>query len=64
MILFVRYGVISHQQYELMFTPIPIVASRSGIVYYEDAIEEDVLGDMAKYNPMIKHLKEQLNLEL
>jgi hypothetical protein len=64
MILFLRHGVISQQQYELMFTPMPTFTPNSGYALNEDKIEEDILGDMAKYNVVIKHLIEQFNLEL
>ena len=52
---FLYYGLIDDKQKQLLFT------------HHEargDKIDEDHLNDFAKYNPMIKRLKEEFNLEL
>lgn len=61
MILFYKYGLISKNQLDLMFSP---SAQNSGYTHNGDMIEEDILNTLSKYQPLIKNLMKEFNLEL
>ena len=61
MILFYRYGVIDKMKYDLLFSN-PI--RTSGYSHDSDKIEEDILNTLSKYQPLIKNLMKEFNLEL
>ena len=58
MILFIRYGLITPMQYNLMFTP------KAEVHIYKDKVDEDILHDFIKYQPLVKNLIKEFNLTI